>query len=239
MPTASVVIIGDEILTGKFQDENGPFFIRRFRTLGVSLVRLVTIRDELDEIAEEVRRCSACSDHVFTTGGVGPTHDDLTFEGIARAFDLPLVEHPDLVALIERFGLPKDAGTMRMAMVPEGTQLMMSEHHGYPVVKVRNVFVLPGVPRLMRQKFETVAPEIAGEAVTCVRVYARDYETHVAVSLGEVADRFSDVAIGSYPRFGEASHKLIVTLESRSIEQLELARDAVVELLDVVKVEGP
>ena len=101
MPTVGVVIIGDEILSGKFADENGPYLIERLRELGADLRRLVTISDDLDDIAGEVRRCSEAYDLVVTTGGVGPTHDDRTLIGIARAFSVGLVEHPELLELLD------------------------------------------------------------------------------------------------------------------------------------------
>src|SRR5690606_10377770 len=115
MATAAGIIIGNEILSGKFADENGPFLIRRLRSLGVDLVRLVTIPDVPRVIAEEVRRCSQLADHVFTTGGVGPTHDDVTLESVALAFDLPLERNPALVRVLERFELPLDEANLRMA----------------------------------------------------------------------------------------------------------------------------
>lgn len=239
MTVASVVIIGNEILTGKFADENGPFFIRRFRELGVDLQRIVIIRDGLDEIAHEVARCSADSDHVFTTGGVGPTHDDMTFEGVARAFDVPLVLESRLVSLMERFGMPTNQANLRMATLPQGAELRFVEGAHYPVIRVRNVWVLPGVPQLVKRKFEIVAPLIAGRRVECVKVYARNHETDVAMELAGVQSAHPAVDVGSYPRFDGDDHKLIVTLESRDTAALLAARDALLPHLDVVRVEGP
>ncbi|MCB9682060.1 MAG: competence/damage-inducible protein A [Alphaproteobacteria bacterium] len=237
MSRASVVVIGNEILTGKFADENGPFFIRRFRELGVDLVRLVTIADTIEAIADEVALCAARSDHVFTTGGVGPTHDDLTFEGIAAAFDLPLRVHPDLVALMERFGMPRDAANLRMATLPEGAELVLGEGMHYPVIRVRNVWILPGVPFLAARKFEVIAPMLTGQKVGCLKVYARNQETDVAAALAGIQAAHPGVDIGSYPRFGEGDHSLIVTLESRDPAALAAARAATVSALDVLRVE--
>lgn len=214
MPSAAVVIIGDEILTGKFADENGPFLIRRFRALGCDLVRLVTIGDRVDEIADEVRRCSAVADHVITTGGVGPTHDDRTLEGIARAFELPLEQREELAALLDRFSLPRNETNLRMATVPQGAELVLSRS-SYPVVRVRNVWVFPGVPRLMQAKFEEIAARFAGDRVCCERLYTDQHETEIAPLLFRVQEAHPEVAIGSYPRFGEESFRVILTLESR------------------------
>lgn len=239
MRSASVIIVGNEILTGKFADENGPYFIRRFRSLGVRLRRLVVVPDETDAIADEVARAAEASDEVFTTGGVGPTHDDVTFEGVAAAFGLPVVVHPDLHAQLVQHGLPDDAANLRMAQVPEGATLVWPTLASFPIVKVRNVWVLPGVPGLVRQKFEAIAPELAGPEVHCRRVFARDREPEVAGWLTDVAARCAGVEIGSYPRWGEGEHRLIVTLESLDGDALELALAAVVARLDVVRVEGP
>lgn len=236
MATASVVIVGNEILTGKFPDENGPFFVRRLRELGVDLLRLSVVPDQLDAIADEVARCSSSHDHVFTTGGVGPTHDDVTFEGIARAFGVGLRVHPDLVEILERFGMADDAN-LRMATVPHGAELVASELTRYPVVRVRNVWVLPGVPSLARKKFEVIAPMLAGTVVRCLRVYARDWESDVAGALAAIQGAHPAVDVGSYPRFEADDHKLIVTLESRDAAALDAARRVLLPRLDVVRVE--
>jgi molybdenum cofactor synthesis domain-containing protein len=223
MPSVAVIVIGNEILTGKFADENGPYLIRRLRDLGADLHRLVTLSDDVDGIAAEVRACAARYDHVVTTGGVGPTHDDVTFEGIARAFDVALEAHPDLIALAERFELPRNAGTLRMAMVPVGTVLLHHEALSYPVMRMRNVWVFPGVPRLLRNKFEAVANHFAGEAVHTARLYTAEDEWDIAERLTAVAERYPNVAIGSYPRFGEGAYHGILTLESRDPDLLARA----------------
>lgn len=237
MLTAAVIIIGDEILTGKFPDENGPFLIRRLRELGVSLLRVVTIRDDRETIADEVRRCAALADHVFTTGGVGPTHDDLTFEGVAAAFGLPLEERPELVALLRQFGLALDPMNLRMATVPVGTELLHPDAWGYPILRVRNVVILPGVPKIMRSKFEALAPSLAGEALHTARVYAGDRESEVAVPMAEVAAQYPQVSIGSYPRFDEEI-PLIVTFEGADRDAVVAAARSLARSLRVVRTEG-
>ncbi|MEQ1502030.1 MAG: competence/damage-inducible protein A [Myxococcota bacterium] len=236
MPTAAVVIIGDEILSGKFPDENGPFLIGRLRTLGADLRRISTISDDVAGIADEVARASAAHDHVITTGGVGPTHDDVTLEGVARAFDLPLEARPELVALLDRYGLPRTETNLRMATVPAGASLIVGPRSNFPVVRVRNVWVFPGIPRLMQAKFEEIAPAFAGEQIRAVRLYVDQPETEIAAALMEVAARFAAaVAIGSYPRFGEDGYQVIVTLESRDDDALAEANAALRAVLAVVE----
>ncbi|MEZ4241986.1 MAG: competence/damage-inducible protein A [Myxococcota bacterium] len=237
MPTAAAVIIGDEILSGKFADENGPFLVARLRALGCDLRRLVTIGDTVGDIADEVARCAAAHDHVVTTGGVGPTHDDRTLEGVAAAFGVPLQERPELVALLDRYGLPRSETNLRMATVPVGAELVLTERSSFPVVRVRNVWVFPGVPGLFRAKFEEVAPAFAGEQVTCVRLRVDGPETDIAAALAAGAGEHPRVAIGSYPRY-ETDHYVIVTLESRDLAALERAVSALMSALGARRADG-
>lgn len=235
MATASIIVVGREILTGKFQDENGPYLIGRLRTLGIDVRRLVVVDDVIEEIADEVRRCAEATDHVFTTGGVGPTHDDVTFEGVARAFGVGLVLDETLRALLSRHGLVDEAN-LRMATVPEGTELFTGGVETYPVVRVRNVVVMPGIPALVKQKFEVLAPTLSGRRVHALRVYARDRESDVAGPLAALDAAHPAVDIGSYPRWGEGDHRLIVTAESTDPHALQVAREAIEALVDVVRV---
>lgn len=236
MPSVSVVIIGDEILSGKFADENGPYLIRRLRELGARLERIEVISDELDHIADVVRRASARSDLVITTGGVGPTHDDRTLEGIGRAFDLPLVADLELVELLERWGMDPTGPALRMATLPRGTELLWDAALHYPVVMVRNVYVFPGVPKLMRNKFEVVAARFAGPRVITARVYVDDHETAITERLDAVVAAFPDVSIGSYPRFGEGPYKVILTLEGYDQALVEAARRALIAVMPTVEI---
>ncbi len=239
MPSVAVIIIGDEILTGKFADDNGPFLIRRLRALGADLMRLVTIRDSVEGIAREVAACAEAFDLVITTGGVGPTHDDMTLEGVARAFGRPMEQHPELIALLERFGMELNPAALRMATVPTGSSLVGREASGYPVLQVDNVYVFPGVPKLMRAKFEAIADRFAGETVLTARVYTSQRETEIAGLLGEVQARYPEVAIGSYPRYDEGNRHVIVTLEGRDGASLAEAEAALRKVLTTLPVGTP
>lgn len=239
MRTAAVLIIGDEILTAKFRDENGPWALARLRSLGVVARRLVQLPDTLDAIADEVARASAAYDVVFTSGGVGPTHDDLTFQGVAAAFGLGLVQRPELVAAMEGFGMVRTPLTLRMAQVPEGAELLSTVDARYPVVRVRNVYVLPGVPALFRQKFEAVAPALAAPTVFVGRLRADDDEADVAQTMADAAARWPRVAIGSYPRYGEPDGRLLVTFEGHDVSDVRDAMDAVAVALRLRSVVRP
>lgn len=239
MATAGVIIIGNEILTGKFADENGPYLIARLRRIGVDLRRITVIPDVADTIAAEVALCSASFDHVITTGGVGPTHDDLTFESVAQGLEVGLETRPELVAFLDKYEMEHTPENLRMCTIPAGSELLRGEVAGFPIIRARNVFILPGVPRLVKQKFEVIAPMIASEEVQCVRIYARDRETEVAAAITAVDAAYPSVEIGSYPRWGDESHRLIVTVETRTDGALAAPVEALTAVLDVVTVEGP
>ncbi|MES2641236.1 MAG: molybdopterin-binding protein [Myxococcota bacterium] len=215
MPSAAVIIIGNEILSGKFADENGPYLIRRLRELGVDLGRIVVLPDVIETIAAEVRSASLAFDHVFTSGGVGPTHDDLTFPAISAAFDRPLERHPVLAQLLESRGRAPNLAAYRMAEVPAGAELWWDGNVVYPLVVMRNVAIFPGVPSLFRMKFEAVAHRFAGVPVSCRRLVTELGEPEIADALTQASERWPSVAIGSYPRFEVTPHTVIVTMEGR------------------------
>lgn len=218
MATAAVLIIGSEILGGKFADENGPYFIRRLRSLGVDLQRLLTIPDHVDVIVDEVRAASARFDHVFTTGGVGPTHDDVTFPAIARAFGVPLVRHPRLVEILHtKLRDEVNDAALRMAEVPEGAELWWDGDVVWPLVVMHNVAVLPGVPSLVVKKFEAVAHRFAGVPVHARRVITLRTEPQIADTLIDATRRWPQVEIGSYPRLDDTPRRVIVTMEGRDV----------------------
>ena len=231
-PTVACLVIGDEILSGKFRDANAPVVIDGLRKLGARLVRIETLPDDVDVIADAVRRASAACDHVITSGGVGPTHDDVTMAGIARAFDVPLVEHPGLASMLR--GFYQDALTddhLRMAMVPEGTDLVTGDHPSWPVIVVRNLFILPGIPSLFRAKFDSLHEQLRGTPWFARRLYVTVDEGTVARAMRQVAQAHPAVGIGSYPRFDTSAYKVLVTLESKDEASVETARAALVAAL--------
>ncbi len=225
MLTAAVIIIGNEILSGKYADENGPFFIRRFRELCVSLKRMVVISDEPSAIADEVLRCSEACDLVFTTGGVGPTHDDITMESIALGFGVKAVLHPELEAVIrDKVRGQVSKAMLRMALAPEGSELIWDGEVSFPLVKVRNVFILPGVPHIMRLKFEAVAHRFQGTPLSTASVQTSERESSIADRLVEALERFPGVEIGSYPRLEAQPRHVVVTIEGCDAEAVSACR---------------
>jgi molybdenum cofactor synthesis domain-containing protein len=237
--TAGIILVGNEILSGKIVDANAAYLCRELRQLGVDVRRISVIPDEVATIAEEVRVFSRDFDIVFTSGGVGPTHDDVTIEGVARAMDVPVVRHPTLMELLERYynGAPTEAA-LRMAEVPEGAELVAGSLR-FPTVLMRNVYVLPGVPEIFRQKFDALRERFRDRPFHLKCVFVRIGEGTLAAHLNDLLVDFPELLLGSYPEFSNPEYRVKVTLESQdggyltgALERLlaRLPADAVVKV---------
>jgi len=231
--TAGIILVGNEILSGKVVDANAAHLCREFRELGVDVRRITVIPDEVAVIAEEVRAFSAEFDIVFTSGGVGPTHDDVTIEGVARALGVPVVRHPTLVALLERYyGGVVTAASLRMAEVPEGAELV-GQSLRFPTILMRNVYVLPGVPEIFRQKFEALRERFRDEPIHLKCVFVRIGEGTLAAHLNSLLVDFPALMLGSYPEFSNPEYRVKVTLESRDEAYLKGALERFLARLPV------
>ncbi len=214
MPTAGIVIIGDEILSGKFVEENGAFLIGELRALGVDLRRMTIIPDDLDDIAVTVVESARRFDHVFTSGGVGPTHDDVTMAAVAKAFGTTVIRHPDLETRVRGYWKDQLAdANLRLADVPAGAELVYGKDQVWPVVAYQNVYIMPGVPTLFRRKFIDIRDRFRAVPVTAARIYVDLDEGELAPHLDAIVRDFPAVRVGSYPRFSERDFKVLVTLE--------------------------
>ena len=164
MATAGILIIGNEILSGKVVDINSPFLAGDLRELGVDLERILTIPDEVDLIAREIKTMSESYDYVFTTGGIGPTHDDVTMEAVASAFGRKIVLSESLCARIERAqgGKELNDSQRKMALLPEGAETLDAGDLWFPVVIVENVHIFPGIPKLLQTKFRAIRDRFSG-----------------------------------------------------------------------------
>jgi molybdenum cofactor synthesis domain-containing protein len=236
--TAGIIVIGNEILSGKTIDENSLFLMRELRTLGVDVRKVSVIPDELDLIAEEVRVFSRAYNYVFTTGGVGPTHDDLTIAGIAQAFGQPMRRNAQLEAALRHYypdGLLE--ANLRMADVPEGAHLVGGAGMWFPVVAMENVFIFPGVPEILRRKFDRIK-EMFREAPFHLReIYLRADEGQITAILHEVLDGYPALLLGSYPYLNNPQYSIKLTLESKDVEYLDRAYRLLVEKLSSVQLE--
>lgn len=240
MARAAVVIIGNEILSGKFADENARFLIVELRALGVELRQISVIPDELEEIADLVPRLAARYDWVFTSGGVGPTHDDVTMAGLARGFGTRVVVHPVLEQLLRQYyGDKMTDSHLRLAEVLDGVELLYGEDRVWPVVAYKNVYILPGVPSLFRRKFLSVRERFRSRPYFTARLYVTGDEATLAPALNRLVAAHPEVSFGSYPRFEETEFRVLLTVESQDLEAVNGAAAELASALgeSVVRVE--
>jgi len=227
MPTAGLVVIGNEILSGKIVDTNSPFLAAELRTLGVDLERITTIPDVIEVIAAEVRAFSDAFDFVFTSGGIGPTHDDVTMEAVALAFERPLELNQKLLERMERsLDRPLNEPMKKMAMLPEGAAVIDAGDLWFPIVCVENVHVFPGIPQLFEKKFHSIRDRFGGIPIQLTRIYVTRYESEIAEDLHALLHEFPELMLGSYPRINEPDYRVMLTLESRDSSYLERATES-------------
>jgi molybdenum cofactor synthesis domain-containing protein len=212
-PTAAVLIIGNEILSGKTQDANIKFLGETLATLGIKLAEARVIRDEPDVIAAVVNECRARYTYVFTTGGIGPTHDDMTAESVARAFGVDLVLDEEAARRIGRGSRDLNPARLKMAMIPAGASLIDNPVSHAPGFRIGNVFVLAGIPSIARAMFGAIEHELEhGDPIRSgsIDIYRR--EGDFAAELDAVQRRHPEVEIGSYPfaREGRFGASLVV-----------------------------
>lgn len=235
-PTAAILVIGDEILSGKTEDRNARLLISELRELGVALKRIVIIPDDIETVSQTVKELSDTFDYVFTSGGVGPTHDDVTIPGIARAFNQPIVSHPILEAKLKSyFGENVDETRLRLSLVPKGSELVDATDLKWPVLAYRNVYILPGVPEHFSKKFKAIREKFRVAPFYNHAIYTLEDEFDIAESLRKVADAHPNVAIGSYPSYGSSEYKVKLTLESKNKSELDIAVMELSDKLDVSK----
>ena len=241
MSTAGLLVIGNEILSGKVVDANSPYLASELRALGVDLQRILTIPDEIEVIAEETRKMSEAHDFVFTSGGIGPTHDDITMDGVALAFGRELVLNQSMCDRIERAqGEPANESQKKMAMIPAGALLIDAGDLWFPVIIVENVHIFPGIPELLRKKFDSIRDRFTGEPFHLKQVYVTRHESDIAQSLHDLLGEFPQLMLGSYPRLRGEEYRVLLTLESRDAEYLSRALDSLLKRLPddyILKVE--
>jgi len=227
-PTAALLIIGAEILSGKVEDENGPFLIRALRNRGVRLAEIRVLDDVVDVISKSVRQLHPLVTHLFTTGGIGPTHDDVTISAIADALGRKVVRHPDLIRkLEERYGDQLNEARLRLAEIPEGATMRLAEPVPVPVITVENVTIFPGVPALMRLCFEQVADTLSSSQIFSRSIFVNRSEGDLAGPLRRIQQAHPDVAIGSYPRYDDAPYRVKVTIDGHEEGAVDRALEAI------------
>ncbi|KAG1947678.1 FAD synthase [Pimephales promelas] len=240
--TAAILIIGDEILKGHTVDTNSAFLCRGLRKLGVTIERITVVPDVQEVIAKEVAQLSSSVTHLITSGGIGPTHDDVTFESVAMAFNESLHAHPELTKLVESFfgTVTPDSSPMKLAMVPVSAKLnfgidpQTGQRNRFPLVSVHNVYIFPGIPSLLERSFNGLSHLFSGSGITfhTREVFVNADETEIAQSLTKLqAGWGKSVSLGSYPDWLSNYHRVRLVLDSDSAEVVERAQKQLIEEL--------
>jgi molybdenum cofactor synthesis domain-containing protein len=217
--TAALIVIGDEILSGRTEDKNIAQVARWLNGEGIRLVEVRVVPDVHERIVAAVNALRPDHDYVFTTGGIGPTHDDITVDAMAAAFAVPVMIHPEARAILEDYYAKRGGVTdarLRMARVPAGAELIPNPTSGAPGVRIGNVFILAGVPHIAARMLDALTGKLAGgKPMVSVTVSANAAESEVAELLGRVQDEHPGVAIGSYPfyRHGKFGADFVIRSE--------------------------
>ena len=203
-PTAAMLVIGDEILSGRTRDANMHYLAGELTIHGIDLKEVRVVSDDASAIVSAVQALSESYDHVFTSGGIGPTHDDITADCIAAAFERPIDVREDARALLEAHyansGLELNEARLRMARIPDGAALIENPVSTAPGFTIENVHVMAGVPSVFRAMVATVLPTLTGGApLLSQNLRVMRGEGDIAATLGTVADSFQDLSIGCYP----------------------------------------
>lgn len=229
--TAAVLIIGDEILSGRTQDTNLNFIAKFLGTFGVDLAEARVVGDVKSEIIAALNALRGRYDYVITTGGIGPTHDDITADCVAEAFGVKLYEHPQILEMMrERWGAEPNAARRRMARIPEGGSLVMNPVQGPPGFQVGNVFVLAGVPQIMRGMMEDVGPRLRTGKVVIARTVRVEGagESALAAPLEAIAKAHPTLSLGSYPFFGPEGFGANLVVRGRDAEEVAVVVEELV-----------
>ncbi|MFT5358632.1 MAG: molybdenum cofactor synthesis domain-containing protein [Polyangiales bacterium] len=227
-----MLVIGNEVLTGKVEEANIAVAAKMFFELGISLRRIVVCIDDVSVIAEDVRNLAAAHDFVITSGGIGPTHDDVTYEGIAAAFGRRVVRSDELEGMLREHHEAKERdypisdAQLRMADIIEGCRMLRRPNARWPTLVVENVYVLPGVPEIFRMKIPLIREELdEGQQLHSFSVFTRQREGEIAALLEDLESRFEGVQVGSYLAWDSALYSVKVTFDSLNEDQAKAVSD--------------
>ncbi len=231
--TAAALVIGNEILSGKIADTNTNFLARGLFELGIELRRVVVCPDEIEAISADLSELRASHDLVFTSGGVGPTHDDVTIEGVAASFGKPVVRSEAVEKMIRQYyGERATEAHLRMANMPEGAEMIRSSEAPWPTVVIDNVFVLPGVPEIFELKFTDLRKRLdQGQEFHSQAVFTLAGEGEIASLLERIATDFPGVMVGSYVKWRAPDYRTKVTFDGNDLQAVTKAADTLVDEL--------
>ena len=240
MKSAAALIIGNELLSGKISDQNLVVLARALRELGIDLTRVVMVQDRVDVIADEVRLLSREHDWLFTSGGIGPTHDDVTVEGVAKAFGVRVTVAAKMEAMLRaHYGTRIREGHLLMARIPEGARLVSNRAVPWPTVVCQNVWLFPGIPEVFAMKIPLLYDELRADApFVSLSVMTTLEEGELKPLLDRVVADFGEVEIGSYPKWNDPGYKTKLTFDGRALERVREARDAFVHSLPAESIVG-
>ena len=238
--TAGIIVIGDEILSGRTQDSNSNFIAKKLLQEGIKLEEVVVIKDDKNTIVDRVIKYSEKYSYVFTTGGIGPTHDDITSESISEAFNLQYEVNKDAFKILDNY-YPKgefNESRQRMAMMPEGSELILNPMTSAPGFKIKNVYVLPGVPEIMQIMFlELIKKLKKGKPKLVITINTNLYESKIAFFLKDIQNKYKDSSIGSYPYFNLAAKTGGVNIVVSSWNMTSV-KPIVDDIVNMIKLNG-
>lgn len=237
--TAALIVIGDEILSGRTHDKNIAQVASWLQVQGIRLKEVRVIADDMEQIADAVNALRASHDYLFTTGGIGPTHDDITVDAVAAALDVGVVVHPEARAMLEAYYEPRGGindARLRMARLPDGAQLIPNKRSGAPGIQIGNVYLMAGVPHIAAEMLDALTGTLEGGAVLVSEtIGCWVAESEVADILREVEAAHENTQIGSYPFFREG--KIGANFVIRSVDDDEL-KSCVDTLCDALATSG-
>ena len=238
-PTACLLIIGDEILSGRTQDANLKFIGNRMAEMGIRLLEARVVPDDPDAIVEALNMCRVRYTYIFTTGGIGPTHDDITTACVAKAFGRNVVRNPEAVkTLMAYYGERANDARLKMTEVPDGpsVELINNRITAAPGYRIENVYVLAGIPNIAQAMFEAIAPTLkSGDPLHSSHVDAFVRESEIAAELSKIQSNYPHVSIGSYPSLRE--DKFCTSVVARSTDQTAI-NAALGEVADAMRKKG-
>ncbi len=240
IPTAAMLIIGDEILSGRTKDKNIGYVADYLTNLGIDLKEVRIVSDEQADIVDAVNALRARYTYVFTSGGIGPTHDDITADSVAAAFGLPCTHHPEAMELLTMSYRSRDMefteSRMRMARTPEGATLIANPVSIAPGFRIENVHVMAGVPKVMQAMMDSIAPTLKGGTKMTSQVVDCPFgEGDISTPLGVIQNEHPDTIIGSYPRFENGNYSTQIVVRSRDESAVTKAIGEVEAMLKVIQ----
>lgn len=232
--TAAILVIGDEILSGRTKDKNIGHIAEVLTRIGIRLDEVRIVGDEIDTIVDALNALRTRVDYVFTTGGIGPTHDDITADAVAKAFGVALPYDQRAIDILKARYPDRDLNDarMRMTRVPEGGELVPNPVSGAPGFRIGNVFVMAGIPSVMQAMLDQIVPMLRTGTVIESRSYSsRAREGDIAARLGQLQERFPDLMFGSYPGIDEGGFKTTVVVRGPAGDALDRAAGEVARLM--------